>query len=209
MNAQLSTERTPTVATRTSGRDHSKFQEKMAVDWGLKSKSMKERSAKAAAKRAKKEEGAKIKVNQQAQKDARQRRGVAQLAEMKIQMELEDDEDEASFRKQPHARRRGASDDDYGDEDENDEDDEVVVDEEDGPANVPKKVRLRRRTHVLYVTHTCSHKTVSLSPLPHLHLQLSRKQKNSIKGAAITRAINEQAKNIRSNAPTATQYVSM
>lgn len=172
---------------------------------------MEERSADAAAKRAKKEEDAKNKLNQQAQKDARQRRGVAQLAEMKIRMELEDDEDEANFRKQ--RRRGGASDDDYGNKDQDDEDDEMVVDEEDGPANVPKKVRLRRRTRVLYVTVLTRTRTklprFPLSALPHLHLQLSKKQKNRLKGSAITRAIDEQAKNIHSNGPTAARYVSI
>lgn len=148
-------------ATRTSTRDHSRFNEKMAVDWGLKKGTMEERAAGAAAKRAKKDEVAKIKANEQAEKNEKHKRGVAKLAATRIQMELEDEDEDANFRKRGPARENGESDEEY---DEHDEEESEEVDGE----NAPKKVSVKRRTRVLYVTdlaHTLSLFTMSYPSL--------------------------------------------
>lgn len=179
----------------------------MAVDWNLKTKTMQERSAEAAAKRAKKDEAAKSKADEHAEKDDKRRRGVAKLAEMKVQMQLEDEEDDENYHKKAPGRRQQVTDDEY--EEDNEEVDEMEVD----PENAPKKVRstrsyCRRRTRVLVTLRSHTRiLTFPLTPLLSFLPQLSKKQKNRLAGVAITEAIDQQVKNIRSNALTATRYV--
>lgn len=107
----------------------------MAVDRNLNTKTMQERSAEAAAKRAKKDEAAKSKADEQAEKDDKRRRGVAKLAEMKVQMQLEDEQDDENYHKKAPGRCRQVTDDEYEEDDE--DADEIEVDAE----NAPKKVR--------------------------------------------------------------------